>query len=198
MDPQTMARIFEPFFTTKEVGKGTGLGLASVYGIVKQHEGFITVESDLRRGTTFDIFLPLLQHGSSQEDAPSDTIRKGTETLLIVEDDLDVRKMMTRILQSHGYATIEAADGYEAVRVYREHKGAIDLVLLDVVMPGKNGKEVFDEIAAINPRVKAIFVSGYTGDVVIDKGIQSEKVDFLEKPLSLARLQAKVREVLDR
>jgi PAS domain S-box-containing protein len=198
MDPQTMARIFEPFFTTKEVGKGTGLGLASVYGIVKQHEGFITVESDLRRGTTFDIFLPLLQHGSSQEDAPSDTIRKGTETLLIVEDDLDVRKMMTRILQSHGYATIEAADGYEAVRVYREHKGAIDLVLLDVVMPGKNGNEVFDEIAAINPRVKAIFVSGYTGDIVIDKGIQSEKVDFLEKPLSLARLQAKVREVLDR
>ena len=198
MDPQTMARIFEPFFTTKEVGKGTGLGLASVYGIVKQHEGFITVESDLRKGTTFDIYLPLVEHGTSQEDAPSDTIRKGTETLLIVEDDLDVRKMMTKILQSHGYATMEAADGYEAVRVYREHKRAIDLVILDVVMPGKNGKEVFDEIVALDPRVKAIFVSGYTGDVVIDKGIQSEKVDFLEKPLSLARLQAKVREVLDR
>ncbi|MGD0657990.1 MAG: response regulator, partial [Syntrophorhabdales bacterium] len=198
MDPQTMARIFEPFFTTKEVGKGTGLGLASVYGIVKQHEGFITVESDLRKGTIFDIYLPLVEHGASQADAPSDTIRKGTETLLIVEDDLDVRKMMTKILQSHGYATMEAADGYEAVRVYREHKRAIDLVILDVVMPGKNGKEVFDEIVALDPRVKAIFVSGYTGDVVIDKGIQSEKVDFLEKPLSLARLQAKVREVLDR
>ncbi len=198
MDPQTMARIFEPFFTTKEVGKGTGLGLASVYGIVKQHEGYITVESDLRKGTTFDIYLPLVDQGTLREGAPSDTIRKGTETLLIVEDDLDVRKMMTKILQSHGYATMEAADGDEAVSVYREHQGAIDLVLLDVVMPGKNGKEVFDEIVAINPLVKAIFVSGYTGDVVIDKGIQSEKVDFLEKPLSLARLQAKVREVLDR
>ena len=198
MDPQTMARIFEPFFTTKEVGKGTGLGLASVYGIVKQHEGYVTVESDLRTGTTFDIYLPLVEHGTSQEDAPTDTTRKGTETLLIVEDDLDVRKMMTKILQSHGYATMEAADGDEAVRVYGEQKGAIDLVLLDVVMPGKNGKEVFDEITAINPRVKAIFVSGYTGDVVIGKGIQSEKVDFLEKPLSLAKLQAKVREVLDR
>jgi len=198
MDPQTMARIFEPFFTTKEVGKGTGLGLASVYGIVKQHEGYITVESDLRRGTTFDIYLPLVEHGSLKEEGPTDAIRKGTETLLVVEDDPDVRKMMTKILQTHGYATLEAANGEEAVSVYREHEGAIDLVLLDVVMPGKNGKEVFDEIAALNPLVKVIFVSGYTGEIVIDKGIQSEKVDFLEKPLSVARLHAKVREVLDR
>jgi len=198
MDPQTMARIFEPFFTTKEVGKGTGLGLASVYGIVKQHEGYVTVQSDFRWGTTFDIYLPLVEQGSLKEEAPTDAVRKGTETLLVVEDDPDVRKMMTKILQTHGYATMEAANGEEAVSVYGEHKGTIDLVLLDVVMPGKNGKEVFDEIAGINPLVKAIFVSGYTGDIVIDKGIQSEKVDFLEKPLSVARLQGKVREVLDR
>ena len=197
MDERTMERIFEPFFTTKEVGKGTGLGLASAYGIVKQHNGYITVSSRLFNGTTFDIYLPLINAPSQQEALPSGEITRGTETILIVEDDRDVRNMLTEILQSQGYATMEAIDGDDAIRVHHEHK-EMDLIILDVVMPGKNGKEALDEITRTDPRVKAIFVSGYTGDIVIDKGIQSEGIDFLQKPLSVTALLAKVREVLDR
>ncbi len=198
MDEVTMKRIFEPFFTTKEVGKGTGLGLASAYGIVKQHDGYITVSSVPFEGTTFDIDLPLIEGPSTGEAYGTEEMRGGSETILIVEDDPDVRKLVREILKSHGYTTMEAIDGDDAVRVYREHKEHIDLVILDVVMPGKSGKEALDEIARLNPLVKAIFVSGYTGDVVIDKGIQSESADFLQKPLSIPALLGKVREVLDR
>ncbi len=196
MDERTMEHIFEPFFTTKEVGKGTGLGLASAYGIMKQHNGYITVSSRLFNGTTFDIYLPLINAPSQKEALPSGEITRGTETILIVEDDRDVRKMLTEILQTQGYVTMEAIDGDDAIRVHHEHK--VDLIILDVVMPGKNGKEALDEITRTDPRVKAIFVSGYTGDIVIDKGIQSEGIDFLQKPLSATVLLAKVREVLDR
>ena len=198
MDEGTMERIFEPFFTTKEVGKGTGLGLASAYGIVKQHGGYITVESLPFNGTTFDIYLPLINPPSQQEAPAAGETKRGTETILIVEDDWDVRNMLSRILESHGYTTIEAGDGDDAIRVHHEHKEKIDLIILNVVMPGRNGKEALDEITRTNPEIKAIFVSGYTGDIVIDKGIQSEGVDFLQKPLSVTALLAKVREVLDR
>ena len=198
MDEVTMERIFEPFFTTKEVGKGTGLGLASAYGIVKQHNGYITVSSVPFEGTTFDIYLPLIEGPSTGEAHGTEEMNGGSETILIVEDDRDVRKLVKEILKSHGYTTIEAIDGDDAVRVYREHKEHIDLVILDVVMPGKSGKEALDEITRLDPLVKAIFVSGYTGDVVIDKGIQSESADFLQKPLSIPALLGKVREVLDR
>jgi PAS domain S-box-containing protein len=198
MDESTMKRIFEPFFTTKEVGKGTGLGLASAYGIVKQHDGYITVSSTLSKGTTFDIYLPLIDTPPPRRAFAAPAIEGGTETILIVEDDRDVRTMIALILKNEGYATIEAADGNDAIRLYDEHRGKVDLVILDVVMPGKNGKEVLDEITRINPSVKAVFVSGYTGDIVIDKGIESESVDFLQKPLSVSKLLSKVREVLDR
>ncbi len=197
MDKKTLERIFDPFFTTKEVGKGTGLGLASVYGTVKQHGGYITVASELRRGTTFQIYLPLVDAPRPQTTAPSERIVKGTGTVLVAEDDRDVRNMLTMILENHGYVVIQAVDGEDAVRAYKEHKDRIDLVILDVVMPAKNGKEALDEITRINPRVKAIFVSGYTGDVVIDKGIQHEGVEFLQKPLSVTALLARVRAVLD-
>ena len=153
MDEQTMERIFEPFFTTKEVGKGTGLGLASVYGIVKQHNGYITVSSDLCKGTTFDIYLPLVDGRTTQEAPPSGEIKGGTETILIVEDDRDVRNMLTKILESQGYTTMEAMDGDDAITgLSVSTRRAIDLVILDVVMPGKNGKEVLDEIVAHRPR----------------------------------------------
>jgi PAS domain S-box-containing protein len=198
MDERTMERIFEPFFTTKEVGKGTGLGLASAYGIVKQHKGYITVESLPFNGTTFDIYFPRIDPPSQQEAPASGEITRGAETILIVEDDLDVRKMLATILESQGYVTIEAIDGDDAIRLYDEHRGEVGLVILDVVMPGKNGKEALDEIVRTDPGVKAIFVSGYTGDSVIDKGIQREGVDFLQKPLSVTALLTKVREVLDR
>jgi nitrogen-specific signal transduction histidine kinase/ActR/RegA family two-component response regulator len=198
MDEPTMERIFEPFFTTKEIGKGTGLGLASAYGIVKQHNGYITVSSAPFKGTTFDIYLPLIDTPSPQEAPTTREIKGGAETILIVEDDRDVRHMLTEILESHGYTTMEAIDGDDAIRVHHAYKEKVDLIILDVVMPGKNGKETLDEITCADPRVKAVFVSGYTGDVVIDKGIQRESVDFLHKPVSVTALLAKVREVLDR
>ncbi len=199
MDEPTMERIFEPFFTTKAVGKGTGLGLASVYGIVKQHKGYITVSSAPFKGTTFDIYLPVTETLSQQESpAKPREVTGGTETVLIVEDDQDVRNLLTKVLESQGYTTIEAIDGDDAIRLYNERKGKVDLTILDVVMPGRNGAEVLDELTRINPSIKAIFVSGYTGDVVIDKGIRSDNVDLLQKPISVPALLAKVREVLDK
>ena len=197
MDEKTIVRIFEPFFTTKEVGKGTGLGLASAYGIVKQHDGYITVASALDQGTTFNIYLPLINMAEHSHIASTE-VKGGSETILVLEDDTDVRRMMTSILSRQGYTILEAANGNDALRVFHEHRERIGLVILDVVMPGKNGKEVFDEIVRMAPGVKAIFMSGYTGDVVIDKGVQRDSVNFLEKPLSAAKLLAKVREVLDR
>jgi two-component system, cell cycle sensor histidine kinase and response regulator CckA len=198
MDEKTMARIFDPFFTTKEVGKGTGLGLASVYGTVKQHHGYITVSSQLHRSTTFDVYLPLVNAADrpAPHTTPSDS--GGPETILVVEDDLDVRNMVRLILSQQGYTTLEAADGDAALAVFDEHRDAIGLVILDVVMPRRNGKEILDDIHRINPAVKAILMSGYTADIVIDKGVRSETVDFLQKPLSVTGLLAKVREVLDR
>jgi PAS domain S-box-containing protein len=198
MDERTMERIFEPFFTTKEVGKGTGLGLASAYGIVKQHDGYITVSSLPFSGTTFDIYFPLIDPPSREETPAAGEITRGAETILIVEDDRDVRKLLATILQNQGYTTVEAIDGNDAIKVHHARKEKIDLIILDVVMPGKNGKEALDEIIRTDPGVKAVFVSGYTGDSVIDKGIQREGVDFLQKPLSATALLAKVREVLDR
>ncbi len=198
MDEKTKERIFDPFFTTKEVGKGTGLGLASVYGIVTQHQGYITVSSKLFEGTTFHIYLPLEEAFSAKEGDEPEPAVGGIETILIVEDDQGVRNMMRQILTRSGYNTLEAATGEEGIRMHEQHKGKIDLVILDVVMPGKNGKEVLDEIAGKGVPVRAIFISGYTGEIILQKGVQKESVDFLQKPLSVSTLLSKVREVLDR
>jgi DNA-binding NtrC family response regulator len=165
---------------------------------VKQHNGYITVLSRLFNGTTFGIYLPLINPPSQQEAPAAGEITRGTETILIVEDDRDVRSMLTTILENQGYTTIEAVDGDDAIRLYEEHGGEVGLVILDVVMPGKNGKEVLDEITRTDPEVKAIFMSGYIGDIIIDKGIERQGVDFIQKPLSATALLAKVREVLDR
>jgi PAS domain S-box-containing protein len=197
MDERTMARIFDPFFTTKAVGKGTGLGLASVYGIIKQHGGYITVTSAPSQGATFDAYLPVVDTGDP-DAAQAPEVTGGVETILVVEDDPDVRNMIVAVLSHEGYDTLESAGGDEALALYREHAGSIGLVIVDVVMPGRNGKEILDDISLVDPGVKAIFVSGYTGDVVLDKGVQKESVDFLQKPLSMPKLLAKVREVLDR
>jgi PAS domain S-box-containing protein len=198
MDARTMTRIFDPFFTTKAVGKGTGLGLASVYGIVKQHGGYITVKSTLHQGTTFDIYLPLVEATMHQSTFTSTALQGGSETVLVVEDDRDVRNMITTILSKQGYVALEAANGDDAINILEKHKKQVALVILDVVMPGKNGRQVFDEIIGIEPEARVIFMSGYTGDIVIDKGIEKEKVDFLQKPVSVINLLAKVREVIDR
>jgi len=197
MDEKTVARIFEPFFTTKEASKGTGLGLASVYGLVKQHGGYITVTSRLLKGTTFDIYLPIVEM-REHAAAAGPEVKGGHETILVVEDDTSVRRLVTQALSGQGYAILEAADGDGAIRTFRKQRRAIGLIIIDVVMPGRNGKEVLDEIARTDPGIKAIFMSGYTGDIVVGKGVNEESVDFLQKPLSVPALLSKVREVLDR
>jgi CheY-like chemotaxis protein len=198
MQKAIQERIFEPFFTTKEVGKGTGLGLATVYGIVKQHNGFITVYSEPGEGTTFHIYLPLVDRETVTEAYSPDEIKDGVETVLIAEDDPDARLLMIETLRTHGYTTIEATDGEDAVKAFEKDKNRIALVVMDVVMPKKNGKEAWEAIRKLRPDATAIFVSGYTRDVVFDKGIEGETVDFVPKPLSANSLLQKVREVLDR
>ena len=197
MDAAIKEHIFDPFFTTKEVGKGTGLGLSTTYGIVKQHNGYITVYSEPDIGTTVRIYLPLTTAVVETDISSSESIRGGKETILVAEDDKEVRHLIKNILVEFGYTIIEAKDGEDAINKFNKHKN-IDLLILDSVMPKKNGKAVYDEISATNPHIKIIFTSGYTRDVILDKGIEDNKFDFISKPLSPKELLEKVREVLDR
>ena len=198
MDDKTKEHIFEPFFTTKEVGKGTGLGLATVYGIVKQHEGYIAVDSTLSKGTTFRIYFPVVRSEKVEAPLKPSEVQRGSETLLVAEDDRAVRKMLVDILRRYGYSMIEAADGQDALRKFIDNKDNIDLIIIDVVMPKMNGKEVYEEIRRTNPNIRVLFISGYTRDVVIDRGVEDTTVDFIKKPLLPQELLRKVREVLDR
>ncbi len=202
MDEMTKERIFEPFFTTKDVGKGTGLGLSMVFGIIKQHSGFINCYSEPGKGTTFRIYLPLIA-STSEQVMPGDAetvmqLPRGTETILVAEDDKALRKLTSTVLNQFGYTVIEAQDGETALQKYLENKDSIKLLILDVVMPKKNGKETYDEIHSHSPDIRAIFVSGYTANLIHRKGILSEGVDFIMKPVSPIDLLKKVREVLDR
>ncbi len=198
MDEATKERIFDPFFTTKEIGKGTGLGLSIVYGIIKQHNGYIHVESKPEVGTTFSIYFPIAEPKKEEIAPVAVAAEGGTETILLAEDDPMVRGLTKEVLTMSGYLVIESFDGENAVRKFIEKKDAIALVILDVVMPKKNGREVFDDIRKIKPDIKVIFTSGYTGDVVLDKGIRDDAVDFITKPLLPNDLLRKVRSVLDR
>ena len=198
MDERTRERIFEPFFTTKEVGKGTGLGLAIVYGIIKQHNGYINVHSELGRGTTFRIYLPLVEPGGKKEKKKAHVFHSGgTETILVAEDDKGVRKLTRIVLEQHGYTVIEAVYGEDAVRKDRENRDRVPCVLLDVIMPNKNGKEAYDAIKEMRPDVKAIFMSGYSKDIVGKKLLIDEKVNLISKPVSPTELLGAVREALD-
>ncbi len=196
MDAKTKEKIFEPFFTTKEVGKGTGLGLSIIYGIVEQHNGFIDVSSELDHGTTFIVYLPLTEKGiESKTNLPEDILR-GTETILIAEDNDDLRTLTKTVLEGNGYTVIEAMDGSEAVAKFLEHMP--DFIILDVVMPKKNGKEVYDEIKRINPHAKGLFTSGYTDDIIHQKGIMEEGLNFMSKPFSPNELLRTIRKILDK
>jgi PAS domain S-box-containing protein len=191
-------RIFEPFFSTKAVGKGTGLGLSILFGIVKQHEGDISVYSEPGIGTTFKIYLPIVQHGSpAPEGATLLPTEGGTETILIAEDNAEVRHLAHEVLASAGYRVILALDGENAITQFMEHVEEVDFVLLDVVMPRINGKEVYDTIKSIRPEVKALFMSGYTADIINQKGVLDEGLNYISKPLTPDALLRKVREVLN-
>jgi len=196
MDDATREHLFEPFFTTKEVGKGTGLGLSTVYGIVKQHNGYIAVYSEKSIGTSFHVYLPMTDTIQSEEQ-PHVLPIGGTETILLAEDNEDVRNFITTVLTRSGYSVIEAVDGQDAIERFKTH-GGISLLILDSVMPKKNGRQVYDEISARHPQIKIIFTSGYTRDVVLDKGIEDKIFDFIPKPVSPGALLTKIREVLDR
>jgi PAS domain S-box-containing protein len=199
IEEATREHIFEPFFTTKEVGKGTGLGLAIAYGIVKQHRGFINVYSEPGKGTTFRLYFPLtgIVPQDERKTAPLPARGKG-ETILVVEDSEHIRDLLRELLSECGYRVIEAADGEEGVERFREKCDEVDLVLMDVIMPRKNGKEAFDEIRAIDPEVKTLFMSGYTADVISRKGIDAAGLDLVTKPVTPGALLAKIREVLDK
>ncbi len=200
MNKQTKERIFEPFFTTKDVGKGTGLGLSTVYGIIKQHNGYIRVRSMQDSGTTFKIYLPLSKSRPVQIRKSKQQVfsQKGTETILIAEDNPDVRLLTKTILEEAGYKVIEAKDGKEAVEHFFGSTDSIDMVILDVVMPGKNGKEAYQEIKRSKNDIKVLFTSGYTSDVILTKGVHDKQYELLMKPTSSEIFLQKVREILDR
>ena len=199
MTRKSIDNIFDPFFTTKELGRGTGLGLAMVYGIIDQHNGSINVMSSPGKGSVFNIYLPIYEpqmEAPSTESAESAVIG-GSETILVAEDDKRIRELAEIILTQHGYHVILAENGEEAITRFIAHKDEIHLVILDVIMPKKSGKEVYDELKKISPDIRTIFSSGYTADMIAASDIQDERSDFISKPWSPKRLLLKVREVLD-
>jgi len=198
MDERTRERIFEPYFTTKEVGRGTGLGLSIIFGIVRQHKGYIFCYSEPGQGTEFKIYLPLVKlDGSAMEVIESVVPQGGSETLLIAEDDLAVRNMTKATLESFGYRVIEAMNGEDAVNKFREHQKSIQLLVFDLIMPVKNGRDAYEDIKAISPDIHVVFMSGYTADIIKDKGMLEDGLEFISKPASPNELLRKVREALD-
>jgi len=198
MDEKTKDQIFDPFFTTKEVGKGTGLGLSIVYGIVNQNQGYVTVASELGRGSTFTVYLPIAE-ALADEGVPLEKARLqgGNEKILVAEDNAQVREIVTTTLRDFGYAVVEASDGAEAINKFNEEGATIDLLLLDVIMPKKNGREAYVAIKKVRPDVRAIFMSGYTGDILTKKGISREGIPMISKPIVIEKLLRVIREVLD-
>jgi PAS domain S-box-containing protein len=197
MDAATQARIFEPFFTTKEIGKGTGLGLATVQGIVQQSGGFIWVYSEPGHGTCFKVYLPRVDEPVSTLGSESDATR-GTETIMVVEDMAAVRAVTREMLERYGYTVLEAADGQAAQRIADGFDGRIDLVLTDVVMPHVGGRDLAEVLGKVRPETKVLFMSGYTDDAVVRHGILQDGIPYLQKPFTPKSLARKVREVLDR
>jgi signal transduction histidine kinase/CheY-like chemotaxis protein len=200
MNQETLANLFEPFFTTKEVGKGTGLGLATVYGIVKQNDGFINVYSELGQGTTFKVYLSrhLDKKGFETKESRLPAAARGNETVLLVEDEPAILKIATTILKLEGYTVVAAGTPGEAIYLAKEHAGDIHLLLTDVVMPEMNGRDLAKNILSLYPQLKLLFMSGYTANVIAYQGILDEGVNFIQKPFSKRELTVKVQEVLDR
>ncbi len=200
MDEKTLSSIFEPFFTTKSIGKGTGLGLSTVYGIVKQNNGFINAYSEPSHGTTFTIYLPrhLSQEGRAEQwEIEEKPAKRGYETILLVEDEPAILKLAKVMLERLGYKVLAASAPGEAIRIASEHKGEINLLMTDVIMPQMNGRELAQKLLSIHAHIKVLFVSGYTADVIARHGVLDEGTHFLQKPFSVKDLAARLREVLD-
>ena len=199
MDKKTLEHIFEPFFTTKEVGKGTGLGMSTVYGIIKQNNGFVWVYSEPGQGSTFKVYLPKIKgvaDPEGKEQTPADDL-SGSGTVLIVEDNDGLRKLAQEVLQNYGYRLLVAENGEDALRVSQEHNGPIHLLLTDVVMPRMGGKKLAERLQPLYPRMKVIYMSGYTDNAIVHHGVLAPELDFLEKPFTPERLARKVWEALD-
>jgi CheY-like chemotaxis protein len=201
MDKATQERLFEPFFTTKGVGKGTGLGLATVYGIVKQNNGFINVTSEPNKGTTFEICLP--RHGTAKTGlAPSERltgpVARGRETILVVEDEPAILRMTKTMLERLGYTVLTASTPGEAIQLAGSYTGVIHLLMTDVVMPEMNGRDLAKNLLTSYPALKRLFMSGYTADVIAHHGVLDEGVHFIQKPFSKEDLATRVSEALER
>jgi PAS domain S-box-containing protein len=202
MTTEVREKIFEPFFTTKEKGKGTGLGLSTVYGIVKQSGGNIWVYSEPGKGATFKVYLPQVEEPLEEEKEKARRLERelphGGETVLVAEDDGDVRSLVVQILKKQGYKVLDAANGEEAFMICEKHEGSIDLLVTDVVMPVMSGRELTDRLLLLHPKIKVLYMSGYTDDTVVRHGVLEEGVNFFQKPFSMEALVLKVREVLDK
>lgn len=198
MDKETLENLFEPFFTTKEPGKGTGLGLATVYGIVKQNNGFINVYSEPGQGTTFKIYLPRHKANETllQGNIQAEPVASGYETILLVEDEPAILAMTTTMLERLGYTVLAASTPTEGLDLAKEHHSEINLILTDVIMPEMNGLDLAERLMSLNPDMKTLFMSGYTANIIAHHGVLDKGVAFIEKPFSRRDLASKLREVL--
>jgi two-component system, cell cycle sensor histidine kinase and response regulator CckA len=198
MDEDTQQHLFEPFFTTKPQGRGTGMGLAMIYGIVQQSHGFIEIESTVGQGSAFSVYLPR-SDGTTDTQPAALNVRStfGSETILVVEDEEVLRNLVRDVLRTHGYALLVAGTGEEALAIAERHEGPIDLVMSDIVLPGMSGLELVDRMAKARPRAKVLLMSGYADETIARHGVLDPAVPFLQKPFQLHDLTHRVREVLD-
>jgi CheY-like chemotaxis protein len=199
MDEETLNHIFEPFYTTKAIGEGTGLGLATVYGIVKQNNGVVHVYSELDMGTTFKIYLPRhTGEATVRENRYTDDVKSGRETVLIVEDEAAILNLAKKYLEQNGYTVLAARNPMEAIGIAHDYDGEIDLLLSDVIMPGMDGSQLMEKLGNIMPTIRTMFMSGYSANVIEQRGILDKDIEFIEKPFTMRSLVHRIRRFLDR
>ncbi|MEJ2098763.1 MAG: response regulator [Desulfobacterales bacterium] len=197
MDKETLERIFEPFFTTKEIGKGTGLGLASAYGIIKNHNGIIRAYSEKGHGATFVIYLPASESQELDDSPPESMLVRGTERILLVDDEEGPILVEELMLKELGYTVLTARSGNEAIDLYKSNSGTFDLVALDMIMPEKSGRATYEELKTIDPRIKVLLVSGYSLNKQVEELIEQGCSGFIQKPFDILELSQKLRQILD-